>query len=108
MEMNSNLEANMVAQLGTRTGAVLSGEGVQSAAAMDPLLPAALEMANTSVFELSLTRGRPLTFTGDQVSQARLKRQAREARRRRLRRKGPGIAARGPLGPPACRAAAHI
>ena len=47
----------MVAQPGTRTSAVLSGEGVQSAAAMDPLLPAALEMANTSVFELSHTSG---------------------------------------------------
>ena len=57
MEMNSNLEVNMVAQPGTRTSAVLSGEGVQSAAAMDPLLPAALEMANTSVFELSHTSG---------------------------------------------------
>ena len=37
MEMNSNLEVNMVAQPGTRTSAVVSGEGVEHAAAMDPL-----------------------------------------------------------------------
>ena len=57
----------MVAQPGTRTSAVLSGEGVQSVAAMDPLLPAALEMANTSVFELSVTSG-----SGDDCSRSPL------------------------------------
>ena len=90
--MNSNLEVNMVAQLGTRTSAVLSGEGVQSAAAMDPLLPAALEMANTSVFELSLTSG-----SGDDRSRSpAIKSRKRASSARPAKRDADGSGGRAP------------